>query len=65
MTIFSVKDLFKIPIQIRCVSPQICSISSVLNFKVKHPQEFFGKITVISVSYLSNCMGEILSCFGA
>ena len=31
----SVKDLFKIAIQFRCLLPQSCSISSVLNFEVK------------------------------
>ena len=37
MMISSLKDLFKIRIQIRCGSELIASISSVLNFEVKYP----------------------------
>ena len=56
----SVRDLFKIPIQIRCSLPQTCSILSVLNFEVNYPQELSGKITMTSLSYLSYCTKGIL-----
>ena len=61
MIISFVKNLLKIPIQIRCSWPQTCSISSVLTFEVKYPWKCLGKVTVISASNRSNCIALILN----
>ena len=50
--------------QILCRLLEICSVSTVLNFEVKYPQESFGKVTVTSVSHLLNCIGGNVSFLG-
>ena len=65
ITISSVNDLFKIPIQILCMLFEICSVSSVFNFEVKCRRESFGKITVTFVSYLLNCIGKSVTFLAA
>ena len=66
ITIFSDKDLFKIPIQILwcwlllLLVIAIVSISSYQNFEVKQPLCSLGKVTVTSVSFLTNCMALIV-----
>ena len=65
ISISSVNDLLIIPIQILCGLLEICSISSVLYLEVKYPLESLGKVTITSVSYLSNYIGGNVSFLGA
>ena len=58
-------ELFRIPIQIRCELSVTVSISLCLNFEVIYSLCFPGKLTVISVSFHSNNIGQSVSFLGA
>ena len=63
--ISSVGDLIITPIQILCELLETCSISSVLCFEAKYPQESFGEVTVTSVLYPLICIGGNVRFLGA